>query len=63
MWVDYTDLYQACPKDSYPLSNINKLVENLVGYKFLLFMDAYSNYNQIPMYEVDKEKNSFMIMG
>jgi hypothetical protein len=28
MCVDYTDLNRACPKDSYPLPSINKLVDN-----------------------------------
>ncbi|MCI35412.1 hypothetical protein A2U01_0056633, partial [Trifolium medium] len=48
MCVDYTDLNKACPKDSYPIPNIDKLVDNSAGYKLLSFMDAYSGYNQIP---------------
>ncbi|GAU19161.1 hypothetical protein TSUD_89260 [Trifolium subterraneum] len=32
----------ACPKDAYPLSNIDKLVDNSSGFKLLSFMDAYS---------------------
>jgi hypothetical protein len=45
MCVDYTDLNRACPKDAYPLPNIDKLVDNSSGYKLLSFMDAYSGYN------------------
>jgi len=59
MCVDYTDLNRACPKDAYPLPNINKLVDNSSGYKLLSFMDAYSGYNQIPMAEEDKNKTAF----
>ncbi|GAU42123.1 hypothetical protein TSUD_350970 [Trifolium subterraneum] len=33
---------QACPKDAYPLPNIDKLVDNSSGFKLLSFMDAYS---------------------
>lgn len=44
-----TDLNRACPKEFY-LLNIDKLVDNLVGYKLLLFMDSYSGYNKIPMF-------------
>jgi len=33
MCVDYTDLNRACPKDVYPLPNIDKLVNNSSGYK------------------------------
>jgi len=61
MCVDYTDLNRACPKDAYPLPNIDKLVDNSSGYKLLSFMDAYSGYNQIPMADEDKEKTAFMI--
>lgn len=43
--VDYTDLNGACPKNAYPLRNIDKLVDNSSGYKLLSFMDAYSGYN------------------
>jgi len=60
MCVDYTDLNRACPKDAYPLPNIDKLVDNSSGYKLLSFMDAYSGYNQIPMAEEDKQKTTFM---
>jgi hypothetical protein len=60
MCVDYTDLHGACPKDTYPLPNKDKLVDNSSGYKLLSFMDAYSGYNQIPMAEEDKIKIAFM---
>jgi len=60
MCVDYIDLNRACPKDAYPLPNIDKLVDNSSGYKLLSFMDAYSCYNQIPMAEEDKQKTAFM---
>ncbi|GAU10320.1 hypothetical protein TSUD_422670, partial [Trifolium subterraneum] len=58
--VDYTDLNRACPKDAYPLPNIDKLVDNSSGFKLLSFMDAYSGYNQIKMAEIDKKKTAFM---
>ena len=54
MCVDYTDLNRACPKDAYPLPNIDMLVDNSANYKLLSFMDAYSGYNQIPMEMSDK---------
>ncbi|XP_016172562.1 uncharacterized protein LOC107614952 [Arachis ipaensis] len=50
MCVDYSDLNKACPKDSFPLPNIDTLVDSAAGYRFLTFMDAYSGYNQIPMH-------------
>ncbi|CAJ2634768.1 unnamed protein product [Trifolium pratense] len=60
MCVDYTDLNRACPKDSYPLPCIDKLVDNSSGFKLLSFMDAYSGYNQIPMAVADRGKTAFM---
>ncbi|CAJ2652108.1 unnamed protein product [Trifolium pratense] len=42
MCCDYTDLNRACPKDSYPLPCIDRLVDNSSGFKLLSFMDAYS---------------------
>nr|KYP53533.1 Uncharacterized protein K02A2.6 [Cajanus cajan] len=42
MCTDFTDLNKACPKDSYPLPNIDCLVDGVSGYKLLSFMDAYS---------------------
>ncbi len=60
MCVDYTDLNKACPKDAYPLPNIDKLVDNSSGFQLLSFMDAYSGYNKIPMHPADQEKTAFM---
>ena len=60
MCVDYTGLNRTCPKDAYPLPNIDKLVDNSSSYKLLSFMDAYSGYNQIPTTEEDKKKKAFM---
>ncbi|CAL0331301.1 unnamed protein product [Lupinus luteus] len=60
MCVDYTNLNKVCPKDPYPLPNIDHLVDNSSGYQYLSFMDAYSGYNQIPMYPPDQEKTAFI---
>nr|KYP55822.1 Transposon Ty3-I Gag-Pol polyprotein [Cajanus cajan] len=42
MCVDYTDLNKACPKDSYPLPSIDRLVDGASGHALLNFLDAYS---------------------
>ena len=60
MCTDYTDLNKVCPKDPYPLPSIDALVDASSGYRYLSFMDAYSGYNQIPMYPPDQEKTSFL---
>jgi len=58
--VDFTDLNKACPKDSYPLPNIDRLVESTAGNEMLTFMDAFSGYNQIMMHPDDREKTAFI---
>ncbi|KAG7529490.1 Transposase-associated domain [Arabidopsis suecica] len=40
--VDFTDLNKACPKDSFPLPHIDRLVEATAGNKLLSFMDAFA---------------------
>ena len=58
--VDFTDLNRACHKDSFPLPRIDQLVDATAGHALLSFMDAYSGYNQIPMYVPDQEHTSFI---
>jgi len=60
MCVDYTDLNKACPKDTYPLPNIDRLVDGTSGHEMLSFLGAYSEYNQIRMYPPDEEATTFM---
>ena len=60
MCVDFTNLNQACPKDSFPLPKIDQLVDSTAGHKLLTFMDAFSSYNQILMVEGDQEKTAFV---
>jgi hypothetical protein len=51
--VDFTDLNKACSKDSFPLSQIDLLVDSTSEHQLLSFMDAFSGYNQIHMDEPD----------
>ena len=60
MYVEFTGLNKACPKDSFPLPRIYQLVNSTTGHKLLSFMDAFSEYNQILMDEDDQEKSSFV---
>ena len=60
MCVDFTDLNKACSKDSFPLPRIDQLVDSIARYKLLMFMDAFSGYNQIKMVEEDQEKIAFI---
>ncbi|XP_073137825.1 uncharacterized protein [Henckelia pumila] len=49
MCVDFRDLNKACPKDCYPLPQIDQLVDSTFGCELLRFMDAYQGYHQIPL--------------
>ncbi|GJZ95895.1 reverse transcriptase domain-containing protein [Tanacetum coccineum] len=59
MCVDFKDLNKACPKDGYPLPEIDWKVESLCGFPFKCFLDAYKGYHQIQMAEEDEEKTVF----
>ena len=58
--MDFTDLNKACPKDSFPLSRFDQLVDATSGHALLSFMDAYSGYNQILMHVPDQEHTFFI---
>ena len=60
MYVDFTDLNKACPKDSYPLLQIDILVDSTTRHQLLSFMDAFSRYNQIKLVKADQEKISIV---
>ena len=60
MCIDFTDLNRACPKDSYPLSSIDQLMDATSGFWLISFMDAFSRYNQIQMASEDEEKIAFI---
>ena len=60
MCIDFKKLNKICPKDSYPLSRIDQLVDATSGYELLTFIDAFSGYNQIRMAPEDEEKITFI---
>ncbi|GKD26052.1 hypothetical protein Tco_1232266 [Tanacetum coccineum] len=60
MCVDFKDLNKACPKDGYPLSEIDWKVESFCEFSFKCFLDAYKGYHQIKMAKEDEEKTTFI---
>nr|GEU70030.1 reverse transcriptase domain-containing protein [Tanacetum cinerariifolium] len=60
MCVDFKDLNKACPKDGYPLPEIDWNVESLYGYPYKCFLDAYKGYHQIKMAEEDEKNTAFI---
>ena len=60
MCIDFKKLNKACPKDSYPLSRIDQLVDATSGHELLTFMDVFFGYNQIRMAPEDEGKTAFI---
>ena len=60
LYIDFTDINKAFPKDSFPLPRIDLIVDATAGHELLSFMDAFSGYNQISMNPNDQEKTSFV---
>ncbi|GJV32147.1 reverse transcriptase domain-containing protein [Tanacetum coccineum] len=59
MYIDFKDLNKACPKDLYPLPEIDWKIESLMGFQYKCFLDAYKGYHQIQMTKKDEEKTAF----
>ena len=47
IWVciDFRDVNKACPKDDFPLPNIDMIVDMTAGYEIYSLMDSFSRYN------------------
>ncbi|GKD97878.1 hypothetical protein Tco_1381775 [Tanacetum coccineum] len=60
MCADFKDLNKACPKDGYPLPEIDWKVESLCGFPFKCFLNVYKGYHKIQMAEEDEEKTTFI---
>ena len=58
--VDYTNLNEAFPKDSFPLPRIDQIVDTTAGHGILSFLDAFFGYHQIPMHSPNVEKTTFI---
>nr|GEV03956.1 hypothetical protein [Tanacetum cinerariifolium] len=58
MCIDFKNLNSTCPKDYYPLPNIDCKVESVMGFKYKCFLDDYKGYHQIQMAEEGEEKTA-----
>ena len=58
--VDFTDLNRACPKDPFPMPQIDQLVDATVGYHRMSFLDVFQGYHQILLAPDDQEKTAFV---
>ena len=58
--MDFTDLNKACPKDPFPMPQIDQMVNATVGHPRMNFLDAFQRYYQIPLTLCDQEKTVFV---
>lgn len=59
--MDFHYLDKVCPKDDFPLPNIDILVDNTSLYQMLSLMDGFSSYNQICVNPDNQHKMNFTI--
>ena len=62
MYIDFTDLNKACPKDPFPMPKIDQLVDATVGHPRMSFLDVFQGYHQIPLALDDQEKTAFVTL-
>ena len=60
VYIDNLDLNNAYPKGTFPMPQIDKIVDATSGHELLSFLDTYSDYNKILMFPLDSEKTSFI---
>ena len=58
--IDFKDLNRVCPKDPFPMPQIDQLVDATVGHPQMSFLDVFQGYHQIPLVLEDQEKTGFV---
>lgn len=61
--VDFRNINLVTPKDEYPMSVADQLVDSATKNKILSFMDGHFTYNQIYIAEEDIAKTAFRCLG
>jgi hypothetical protein len=59
MYIDFTELNKACPKDPYPLPIIDIIIDQAAGCEMLSLLDCFSGYHQVWMRREDEAKTGF----
>jgi hypothetical protein len=60
MCTNFTYLNKCCPKDDFPLTRIDKIVDSVMGCEMVVLLDYFSWYHQILLRKEDEEKTSFI---
>lgn len=57
--MNFRDLNKACPKDDFPLPNIDIIMDLIVGHEMLSLMDNFLGYNKFMIAKEDEHKTTF----
>jgi hypothetical protein len=60
MCTDFTDLDKCYPKDDFPLTRIDQIIDSVVGCEMKASLDCFSGYHQISLCKEDEKKTSFI---
>ena len=60
IYIDYTCLNKACPKDPFALPRIDQVIDSTAGCQLLCFLDATAGYHQIKLDVNDQIKTAFI---
>ena len=61
VYVNFTDVNKACPKDSFPMPQIDQLIDATAGHPRISFLDAFQGYHQIPL-ALDDQERQFLLL-
>jgi hypothetical protein len=62
MCTDFSDLNKCYPKDDFPLTRIDKIVDSATGCEMMALHDCFSGYHQIWLRKEDGEKTNFITL-
>jgi hypothetical protein len=60
MCTYFTDLNKYCPKDDFPLSRIDKMMDSTLGCEKMAMLDCFFGYHQVWLRKEDEEKTNFI---
>jgi hypothetical protein len=60
MFTDFTDLNKCCPKEDFPMSRVDKVVDSTLGCETMALLDSFLGYHQIWLRKEAEENTSFI---
>jgi hypothetical protein len=60
MCIDFTNLNKCYPKDDFPFTRIDQIIDSTSGCNIMALLDYFSGYHQIWLHKKDEEKTKFI---